>query len=358
MELSIKKELQGVSFHYIDSGKKHFFNWLFNSLIEKTARLLFPLVNKNVFWASIAVSKRSWQLLRWTKSNNVNPHLVIAHNPAAFYPAYRIAKKNKIPFAIDIEDFHPGEANNSIERKSVSYLMQQLMPKAAYISFASTLIKKHSLQMGINLSKKDVVINNIFSKMEYALPREEYADDKKIKLIWFSQVIDFGRGLEKILAILDEFQDHFNLSLIGNCRQQFYEQEIKKRTYIHCTDAMEHLSLQKELSKHDIGLAVEDNNENFNRDICLTNKIWSYFQAGLYIIATNTTAQKEFIKEHASHGLITSLQPHELRLTFTKIIDNKTQLISKKIERFSIAENYNWENESKELVKYWEAILA
>ncbi len=73
------------------------------------------------------------------------------------------------------------------------------------------------------------------------------------------------------------------------------------------------------MSDFDIGLAIEDPTADENRNICLTNKIWSYFQAGLYIVATNTLAQQQFMQLFEQHGCICSLTGNNIEYTVQKI---------------------------------------
>ena len=355
-EKELNKELPSVNFHYLETTRKNLVSWFLPFIIEKSGRFLFSIFSTRLFCASIALSKRSWLLLNSCKITAEKHDLIIAHNPAAFYPAYWLAKKNNIPFAIDIEDYHPGENLPVSVKKSVTLLMKQLLPKAVYTSFASQLIKVNTEKL-LNATGSFIVINNLFSKDEFIEPVLNNYDTTKIKLVWFSQYIDYGRGLEKILPVLDKFQDDFELILIGKIREAFFKNELKDRNYICCKDSMPHAILQKELSKYDVGLAIEDGTIDFNRDICLTNKIWSYFQAGLFIIASDTEAQKVFIKEHPEHGVIASLVAEKVEVAMNDILLKMECIKASKPIRFQHASAYNWENESIKLKKKWKEIL-
>lgn len=355
-ERELNIELAGVNFYYLETSRKFFFHWLISSILEKIGRIFATLFPSSLFLAAMAVSKRSWFLWYWIKKNKVKPDLIIAHNPAAFYPAYKFAQQNNLPFAMDIEDYHPGENLPVPVKKSVRLLMKQLIPEAAYTSFASPLIKVYAEKLA-GAAGKYIVINNLFSKGEFIEPVLNSDETTKIKLVWFSQYIDYQRGLENILPVVDKFQDDFELTLIGNIRPGFFENEVKDRNYICCKDSMPHNILQKELSKYDVGLAIEDGAIDLNRNICLTNKIWSYFQSGLFIIASDTKAQKMFMEEIVLHGTCTSLSNETLSSTFETVLKKREQIKASKITRFKNASLYNWENESMALVRQWETIL-
>ena len=355
-EMEINIELSDVNFYYLETTSRLFFPWFISSILERAGRGIISFFPNNLFLANIVVSRRCWILMQWLKQYKIKPDMVIAHNPGTFYPAYQFTKKNNIPFAIDIEDYHPGENLHVSEKKSVTLLMKQLIPEAVYTSFASPLIKLFAEKLA-GATGKYIVINNLFSKDEFIEPVLNTNDTTKIKLVWFSQYIDYGRGLENILPVLDKVQDDFELTLIGNMRSVFFDNELKDRNYICCKDSMPHTILQKELSKYDIGLAIEDGTVDSNRDICLTNKIWSYFQSGLFIIASDTKAQKMFMEEHLLHGISTSLSNEILSSSFVTVLKNKEHIRASKITRFKNALNYNWENESIALMKQWEDIL-
>lgn len=105
-----------------------------------------------------------------------------------------------------------------------------------------------------------------------------------------------------------------------------------------------------------------------NRGICLTNKIWAYLQAGLYILATDTPAQVVFIQEHEGHGEVfdASTQRHRgtennkyrsLEGTLNYIVENIDTIRNEKKDRFERAKEYSWENESVKLVSIWDKVL-
>lgn len=354
-EARLISELKNVDFIYLETTKKDFLNWAFSSVLEKLAGKFSKLFPKSVYWASVAVSKRSWLILQWLKKSNIHPDFIIAHNPAAFYPVNWFATEKNIPYAIDIEDYHPGEVQDEGIKKSLELLMQHCIVSSAYTSYAAPLIKLYTENNLVQNTGASIVINNLFSKDEFVAPVDK--GSSKLQLVWFSQYVDKGRGLEKLLPILDDFKNEIELTLIGNLRTDLFEQELKHRNYIICKDSLAHEVLQKELSNYDIGLAIEDPNADSNRNICLTNKIWSYFQSGLYIVATNTDAQNIFIDQHPSHGVLCSFNAEKLKLVFVEILKNKLQLKSSRLQRYQNAASFNWEFESMGLVKQWVGIL-
>ena len=353
----LKAQFDNVNFYYLDATRKKISSWFVASLLEIFSKLTYFLFSSNMFLRAIAVSKRSWLLLEFIKRWKEHPSLIIAHNPAAFYPAFWLLKNAKVPFAIDIEDFHPGEGNNKKQQNNLAELMKRILPHASYLSFASDLIKTYTIKLlnGKNL-KNSIVVNNCFSINEF-LNTKVFLTNEKLQLVWFSQYIDYSRGLEKLLPILDNFKDKLQLTLIGQIRTFFYNNEIKGRGYISIKSSLPQTELHAVLNMYDVGLAIEDNTYDLNRNICLTNKIWAYFQGGLFILASDTEAQHLFIEQHTEHGICISLEKNSIVASMEKLLKDKELIRNKRDDRFEKAKLYCWENECIGLKSKWEKLL-
>lgn len=339
----------------IEAGRKPLIPWLVSSFLERFFSRI-PLPFLPLSWLSISLNKRAFLIQRHFRNIQNKPDLIIAHNPGSFYPAMLFAKRYKSEFAIDVEDYHPGETLDGRVPERMKKLMQLVLTKARYVSFASKLIleqvKSDLLESKLTLNNS-ILINNVFSKEEF-ISRTNYAlEQGKLNFVWFSQNIDYSRGLESIFTLLDDFGNHISLTLIGNVREEFFQKEITHRNYIRTEQPMAQHKLHSILSNFDIGLALETQKSDYNRDICLTNKIWSYLQSGIYILASPTSAQQEFIKEFSSNGEILYEIDNKARLQIKNMIQNKEQIRNSLGERKLINDLVNWENESKKLIPIW-----
>ena len=358
-EKDLRKELGRVKFHYLEAGRKPLFAWLYSTLLEKASRLVPALLPHTPFLAALAIDKRSYLLYDWIKRNKDGYDLIIAHNPPAFYAAAVLAKKSGTPFALDIEDYHPGEGNNKIVRDCMGYLMRRFLKKVTYASYASPLIKKYAVENEYDGDGNgSLVVNNTFPASEFVPAGSAGPVAGKLQIVWFSQFIDYGRGLEKVLPSLDRFGDRIGLTLFGSIREGFFEKEIKKREYIDCPGALSQLQLHQSLGAFDIGLALEDGTVDLNRNLCLTNKIWSYYLAGLFIVATDTEAQQLFLKERPQHGTCTALSGDVFGKLMEDLIANKQSIRDGRRERLKAASGEGWENESQLLKRKWTEILS
>lgn len=356
-EIRINKDFKDVTFFYLDSTRHEIVSWIFLTLMEKLCRLLKRFFPKNLFFSAMALTKKSWLLLRWMKKWNGHPNLIIAHNPPTFYPAFFLSKKIKAPFAIDIEDFHPGEGRNKQAQKNIIMLMKCVLPKAVYISYASPLIEEFTNKLFGQKNFLNFTINNCFPNNEFKSPDENFQNHGKLRFVWFSQYINYSRGLENFLPVFDIFSDNIDLTLIGEMRQNFYIQEIKHRKYINYQPSLSQSDLHASLSMFDVGLAVENKLVDTNKNICLSNKIWAYFQSGLFILASDTDGQRSFLMQHHEHGILIPLEQKVIKKTLEHLIQNVDMIRSGRFHRYKAAKKFSWEIESKVLNNKWQAIL-
>lgn len=346
--------LSHVKFIRISTSKSNISEWLLSSFVEKSLFFLNRIFKLSPKLISFSISKRSFLLTKYVNKIK-NADIVVGHNPGALYATYFASRKFKCKSGFDVEDYHPGEGNNKKQQHLLLELMKNILPKMDYVSFASSLIKdevekKVFFSKNINL----FIILNYFSKTDFIINND--IDVKKIKLVWFSQNIDFNRGLEQIIPILKVFKQEIELHLYGNFKNSFYEKYKNLSELLFFHPPLEQISLHKTISNYDCGLSLENINADFNREICLTNKIITYFQSGLFILATDTPAQKLFLNEHPNHGITFNKDFSNFEHTLLKTIENISKIRMEKTKRFNDSQNYNWENESGVILKNWNTI--
>jgi glycosyltransferase involved in cell wall biosynthesis len=236
------------------------------------------------------------ELLKLAKTHK--PQLYIAHNLGALSVAAMAAKFYNLPFAFDAEDFHRQETTDNFSDKDYrlkKYLEEKYLPKATYISAASPLIEKAYKTLFPN--QKFITIQNVFSKPKSG---NIISKNQNLRLVWFSQTIGKNRGLEQVLEALKKLQLPVELTLIGAVSDEI-KHNFSDSYLVNFIPTLHPDELISYLSQFDIGLALEQKTP-FNRNICLTNKIFSYLSAGIAIIATDTEAQTQFLSKHPQIG--------------------------------------------------------
>lgn len=342
-----------IDYHGIPGNRKPFGAWLMSSWLFEVSKLLLFFSPANAFLLSLRSNKRSWLLLKELEKMNEKYDLIVAHNPGSFYPAQLFAQKNKIPFGIDLEDYHPGESNDGKTTVFSQKLNRAVLPNADYITGASPLILEYSeADLSLPLKNKEVIFN-YFPSTEFTNPVNKTSE--KLMLVWFSQNISFHRGLEQLIPAIRN-NNQVELHLFGNCNETFRDKWLSDSSNIQWYPSLPQSELHHRFAYYDIGLAIEPG-KDLNNELAVSNKMLAYFQSGLYILASNTKAQERFITEHPEHGMLTSLSSEDLKQTIQKLLDQKQSLRACSDARYETAKKYGWEHESEKLTRMWENLL-
>ena len=332
----------------IPAAKQNHLFWLLASLLNRFLAF-FPSSLLSIQFLAYASNKRSWQLMQYLKRNDFAYDHIEAHNLGALYPAYYWSKEKKKTYSFDVEDFHPEEKisfQKDKEKVRRYLLMKKLLPFAKYVTAASPLIAEETQKL---IHKKVVTVNNSFLEAEFKSPKNLKINNK-LKLLWFSQYISFGRGLEYFLEAAWHYKKHLQICLIGDLNEEFKSKVIvPKQEFIELKPTMPQEDLHAVLADYDIGLALEDGKEDYNREICLTNKIWAYYQAGLFILASKTKAQTQFMEQRPEHGQLISLEKNELTSALKDLIEDKALIQSFKEKRYRKAKTESIEYEMEKL---------
>lgn len=324
---------------------------LFSGLIQKSA-IQFAKRNKAVnVWTKIVLNRNyRWQ---YDQAVRFKADLYIAHNAGALAVAADAALKHKSKFAFDAEDFHRGEDLSLLVKKCLIQIEDHYLPKATYLIAASPLIANAYEQ----LYKKNVTsILNVFPKPQL---RPQHNNTKQLKLFWFSQTIGFDRGIEGVIKAIGLVNNKsITLHLLGAHDQQTKEKFNQLAST--CGVGNEQLHFYQPVApdyifdlamQFDLGMATETG-KPYNRDICLTNKIFTYIQAGLAVIASDTLAQLDLFKKFPEIGKIYARKNlNSLADQINFYLENPEALAVNKQNCLSLGNTtLNWEIEQYKIV--------
>jgi glycosyltransferase involved in cell wall biosynthesis len=237
--------------------------------------------------------------------------LYIAHYTGALVAAADAAHANRSLFGFDAEDFETGSCSLATGASTMARLIErferQYLPCSAYMTAASPgIAEAYTAKYAIPLP---TTILNVFPLAERPRELRALSPDDPLRLYWFSQTIGLGRGLEDIIQAMGQLKEckielhvrgrwahgHdkvlFELAASSGIRSQ---QII---AYSPCgPDQMVRFA-----AECDIGLALEQPVSK-NRQICLTNKIFTYLLAGNAVIATDTSGQRPIMETIGDAG--------------------------------------------------------
>lgn len=279
-----------------------------------------------------------------------NADLYIAHVDCSLYVGKKLLQKG-YKVAYDFEDWYSKDYINPLRPvKLLSNLEKFAMHNGLYVTCPSQAMASN-LQQHYNSSLKPLVLYNSFPD-ECITTRTSKKDF--VQLVWFSQTIGKGRGIEQLIQSLSNVKTPVKLLLIGNCNEE-YKQILTNLFIVNKLHTLEiqpqvsHKELYSILADSDIGLALEQTFPE-SRNKTITNKILQYLQSGLKILATNTDGQLEVAEKINDAIEVVDANDNS---SWGEVLNT---LIEKKIDRKYVLDLYNqhfaWKNEEKKILKY------
>lgn len=292
--------------------------------------------------------------------------LYIAHHAEALGAAFAAARDNKARFGFDAEDFHTGmEDSNAAANRMIAFLEVKYLPRCQYLTAASKgIAEAYRDKYGVPMP---LVLLNVF-------PLENLPAGKPgnpIRFYWYSQVIGPNRGIELLLDAANRVTERadngegFEIHLRGRLSSEDYREELRRqygkaglwdRIFFHEPILAE--KLIGDANRFDVGLALESD-VSVNRNICVTNKVFSYLMSRLFIIGTDTYGQKDIFSHFPGAVRICRMgDPEDLAGAMRYCIASDVAVLEGKKSAGRTAEQaFNWEKESEKLKTYVNKIL-
>ena len=237
-------------------GEIHFLRRFYLRLRSRISREIKRWLNKDSVWC-LGYAPKS--MIRHALQENAD--LYIAHTEYGLAIGKDLLNKGgKVAF--DIEDWY---SNDYLVPERPVVLLRNLekvaLEKGVYCSCPSQSMAT-ALQKAYPEGKTcSGDIQWIFSKRKCTII--QFNPAYMPSLVWFSQTIGPGRGLETIIQALTHLNTKVELHLIGECSEA-YKQKLNSlfpfsnghKLIIHA--AVKHHELTYDSSRHNIGLAIEN----------------------------------------------------------------------------------------------------
>jgi glycosyltransferase involved in cell wall biosynthesis len=350
--------------NWIGVGPKSEFSILkyFYLLRQKFWKYLFILGNAKIYTGAKGFTLLSQELELEVLHRRAD--LYIGHNLGALQAILTASKIHDAPSLFDFEDYHRGEhKRNSIESEMIRLLESNCVPLLSYAITSSPLITK-KYQLLFPKTTFETILN-VFSK-EYLSKNQSMSDILPIKLFWFSQHVGLERGLQQILLSMSKAgKGKITLTIVGNCstsRMGYLKKMIDDLGFSEETVQFQGVlnldNLFELASQHHIGIASEMVS-NDNREICLTNKVFSYMLAGLAIIASSTIAQSSLFDQNKDIGFLFNLdKPEMIDDILNTYLQDLSLLRSHQNNSLMAGRNkYNWEIESATYISVLQKVI-
>lgn len=184
---------------------------------------------------------------------------------------------------------------------------------------------------------------------------------KQYCLIYTGWALTKERGVKEIIQSLNFINQNYRVKLkliFAFCNKNF-ENELKNLDKSRSVEFIGHLSPQevyKNLPQVDIGL--ECAHPTYSYLASLPIKIFEYMAMGLPIIASNFPLWGKIIKRNNCGLIVNPLDPKEIARAIEYLIEHPKEVrIMGENGKKAVLEKYNWENESKKLLRVYEELL-
>ncbi len=286
--------------------------------------------------------------------------LIIVHNEIPHWAGSRLIGEGR-RVAADIEDWHSEDLLPEERRHRPMLLLRRteqfLLRRAVYTTTTS-----HALADALFARYGGVrpcVLSNSFPLQTE--PRRALGDPPAF--FWFSQTLGAGRGLENFLSAWSLTTQPSTVVFLGEPRPRYTEDLLRllpasHRLRVSFRPLVPPDALPAVIAAHDIGLALEDS-AIVNRDLTITNKILQYLNAGLAVVATSTTGQREVIRATPDCGLLLSPDLKVQAAQLDEILGDRARLRACQLAARAAAERqFCWELESPRLLETVARALA
>lgn len=231
--------------------------------------------------------------------------LYIAHSESAIAAAIDLRRAGR-RVGVDMEDWFSEdllpEARKHRPIRLLRDLERRLLRQGAYSACPSNAMSE-ALAREYDWSRPTVIYNAFPWADRQSL--DDLLKDRRDRRIpsvhWYSQTLGEGRGLEDLLAALPLMEHEVEIHLRGNPTAGFdswlagrVPKNWQDRVFVHGLVTNE--DLLSRIAEHDIGFAGEMKYCR-SRDLTVTNKILHYLLAGLAVVASDTTGQREVAEQ-------------------------------------------------------------
>lgn len=288
--------------------------------------------------------------------------LYIGHCLAGLAAAALAARRTGALCGFDAEDFHRGETDfveqDPQEQALVTALENEYLPECRHVTAASPLIgRAYADRCGIPLPKTVLNVFPLAESPPAPVNRPQPTAEQPARIYWFSQTIGPGRGLEEILPVLAAMRTPVELHLRGFVSPEYRDllnqtarqAGLTRPVLYHGFAPM--TAMARLAADHDLGLSLETSRPE-NRDLCLTNKIFTYVLAGLPQLMSPTAAHRALAADLGPAAMVADLQnPHALAARLDAWLADRASIQAARLHAWQLGQaRYHWEHEQKTLI--------
>lgn len=228
--------------------------------------------------------------------------LIYGGTTGALAAVAEAGRRSGTRFAVDFEDFHCAEKDDSPDGRLANELagmvMRDVAHDAAFITAGSRAIARACQhRYGVDA----LPVNNVFPLPGRSPDFDGSAVDVP-RFYWFSQTIDAGRGLEDIVRAAGRLSRPGELHVRGVSRNGYVDglralaAQVAPQLAVHIHAPSDPTTIVDGCRSYSIGLALEPA-VVVNNALALSNKALTYPLAGLPVILTRTAGHEPLVAD-------------------------------------------------------------
>ncbi|MDD5606519.1 MAG: glycosyltransferase family 4 protein [Candidatus Pacebacteria bacterium] len=286
------------------------------------------------------------------------------HDPEFLSWAIKLKKKTDAKIIYDVHEDYPKQILSkywipkllrNIIASFFNFYEKRKTKNVDYIITATLDIKNNFKQDNVIDIKNYPVITNL----DFSKNQKSYEDKNYYTLIYIGG-LEKVRGIKEIVQSLKFINPKYKikLKLAGKFSDENFKNEIKKLKEwekVQYLGQLSHSQVLKHLTRADVGLVCLHPLRRFLTSLPV--KMFEYMAAELPVIASNFPLWKEIIELNNCGICINPLKPKEIAKAIEYLIEHPDE--AKEMGergRKAVLEKYNWENESKKLLKVYEEL--
>lgn len=207
-------------------------------------------------------------------------------------------------------------------------------------------------------SNNIVILNNFPLLKSLNIKKKKRDKVEEITLV-YAGVLTRDRGIKEMIDSI-KYIENVKLLLVGSFDVSLFESEIKKiaTQKVKFIGKVSYDKVFHYLAEADIGMILLHPTPNNIAGISgRNNKIFEYMGMGLPIVASNLPGWKEVIEDGGYGITVNPLNPKEIAKGIEWLIKHPKEAGRMgENGRKAVLKKYNWENESKKLLKVYEEL--
>jgi hypothetical protein len=218
-------------------------------------------------------------------------------------------RRAQVPYALDLEDFHGAEreesADGQLAHGLAERIQQRVLRGATFLTAGSDAIAAaYADTYGVH----PITLHNTFP-LPAITPDFSAGNGHLLRLCWFSQTIGPRRGLDDVVHAMGLVGTAGELHLRGRAMPEYLQSlralagRVAPRLAIIHHEPCDPDTLIDACRRHDVGLAVEPG-FSLNNRLALSNKAFTYMLAGLAVAFTDTPGQRPLAIDMGAGALL------------------------------------------------------